>query len=184
MGFDAHTLKERESLEEAIKRLRKEVELGAEIQEDPEHSSFKVKLEFRRLGQQVRFTLDHELLSSPDYQELIKLFTVIREIGGSPYQVRTQGTESEIEGSENLLEHIMNAGRKGLGIQRYKGLGEMNPEQLWETTMDAKKRRLLQVSIEDAVYSDEIFTVLMGDQVDPRKKFIQKHALEVRNLDV
>ncbi len=83
-----------------------------------------------------------------------------------------------------VLNYIFETARKGLTIQRYKGLGEMNPQQLWDTTMDPDKRTLLQVSIEDSVQADEIFTILMGDQVEPRKEFITKHALEARNIDI
>jgi DNA gyrase subunit B len=78
----------------------------------------------------------------------------------------------------------LETGKKGIGLQRYKGLGEMNPTQLWETTMNPETRSLMQVTLEDFTGVDEIFTILMGDEVEPRRNFIQKHALEVRNLDV
>ncbi len=82
------------------------------------------------------------------------------------------------------MEKVLTAAKKDLSIQRYKGLGEMNPEQLWETTMDPAKRTLLKVRIDDMVETDQIFTVLMGDAVEPRRKFIEDNALDVRNLDV
>jgi DNA gyrase subunit B len=92
--------------------------------------------------------------------------------------------ETVIADRQDLLDHVLALAKKAFQIQRYKGLGEMNPDQLWDTTMDPEKRRLLQVHVTDAVGTDEIFSILMGDAVEPRRQFIQDNALDVRNLDV
>jgi len=100
------------------------------------------------------------------------------------YKIKSGQEEHDVFSGLQLLEKIKESGRKGLSIQRYKGLGEMNPEQLWETTMDPEKRTLVQIRLEDAYAADAIFTMLMGDEVEPRREYIQTHALEVQNLDV
>ncbi len=128
--------------------------------------------------------LDKEFLESGDYTQIRQTADALNGlISPTAYVTRgdqKRGVSSFKQGVEWLLEEA----KKGVGIQRYKGLGEMNPEQLWETTMDVKNRILLRVRIEDAIGADEIFTTLMGDVVEPRRAFIEQNALGVKNLDV
>lgn len=107
------------------------------------------------------------------------------ELGSSPYVIKMKD-ESVLEFKElsELINFVDNRGRKGLDISRFKGLGEMNPEQLWETTMDPEKRSLYKINIEDAEAADELFSLLMGDTVGPRREFIEMNALNVKNLDI
>jgi len=107
-------------------------------------------------------------------------------LGEPPYSDQPEDAAQPVTlpTAKDLVDHIINLGKKGLTIQRYKGLGEMNPEQLWETTMNPEKRTLLQVGVEDAVLADEIFTTLMGDEVEPRREFIYQNAMHVSNLDI
>ncbi len=152
----------------------------SEMEFDEEHGSYS--LEIRRMGRRVKLNMD--FLTSPDYKELENLFSIVQELKPFPFTVSTKSGEQEFQSLREMLEFILETARKGLYIQRYKGLGEMNPQQLWETTMDLEKRTLLQVTVEDSVQADEVFTILMGDQVEPRKEFIVKHALEARNIDI
>jgi DNA gyrase subunit B len=106
-------------------------------------------------------------------------------LGEGPFTVSTENKgETVVPTGEELAARIVEIAKTGMNVQRYKGLGEMNPEQLWETTMDPSRRTLLQVSVDDAVEADGIFSVLMGDAVEPRRQFIEENALRVRNLDI
>ncbi|MBI4481849.1 MAG: DNA topoisomerase (ATP-hydrolyzing) subunit B [Acidobacteria bacterium] len=148
---------------------------------DEEHSLFEIELGSPTNGTMV---INWEFVSSPEFQRLFALYKEVADFDNPPLLVAENGTQRVLHSKEELLEQIIAAGKKDLVIQRYKGLGEMNPDQLWDTTMNPRTRRLLQVSIDDAVETDEIFTILMGDAVEPRRKFIEDNALNVRNLDI
>ena len=124
-------------------------------------------------------------LNTPDYKALFSAFEEIRDLDHPPFEIRaTGGASTRAATREELVASLMSDGRKGLTIQRYKGLGEMNPEELWETTMDPKVRTLVQVRLEDDEVAENLFTTLMGDAVEPRRQFIEENALNVRNLDI
>ena len=174
-------LKNKNDVKDLIKKLKKEFpDLSEEITVDEEHQSHRIGL--KRAG--LTLTIDEDYFASPDFKELTKLFSELKGLGHPPYKVIHNGDTHEFGSSRELFNYILSIAKKGISIQRYKGLGEMNPHQLWETTMDPEKRTLLQVSVEDSIQAEEIFSTLMGDQVEPRKAFIEKHALEVRNLDI
>ena len=155
-----------------------------EVSRDEEHGTFAIRLVSRRYGVDRQVRLDWNLLISAEYRALGHNSAGVEAIQAKRVTL-VRGEESlAFDAVEPALEELFARAKKGLSIQRYKGLGEMNPDQLWETTMDPARRRLLQVRIEDAVAADEIFTVLMGDQVEPRREFIQQNALDVRNLDI
>jgi len=181
-GMNKETLKDRRQFEEILSRISEKdqsMHIG-EIQLDEEHQTYGV--EIRRKN--YKLNLDTNFLRSPEFRELENFFTIIKDLGDPPYKVQTKDGIKEIGKSKELLDFVLATAKKGLNIQRYKGLGEMNPQQLWETTMDTEKRTLLQVTVQDSVEADSIFTILMGDQVEPRKEFITTHALEARNIDI
>jgi DNA gyrase subunit B len=151
------------------------------LEQDEEHGLWEIRIDLHG-GGSVLF--DWNLASLAEFQKSVELYSRLEQDLPAPFVLGENGTSEQIETRDDLLDRVMAAAKKDLAIQRYKGLGEMNPEQLWETTMNPEKRTLLQVRIEDAVETDSIFTVLMGDAVEPRRRFIESNALDVRNLDV
>jgi len=141
---------------------------------------------FRRVvrGVTEAHSLDRSLLASLDARRLNERHKGLAEVYGAPARLRRKAELIPVYGPRSLLDAVYEAGRKGISLQRYKGLGEMNPEQLWETTLDREVRTLLQVKIGDLAEADEVFSKLMGDVVEPRRDFIQENALSVQNLDV
>ena len=155
-----------------------------QIIKDEEHNLFELHVTYTHNGHEKTNRINWDLISSVEYKSLFTLHQEIGQLQKSPILVSSKGKEATLKSREELLQYILALGKEGLLLQRYKGLGEMNPEQLWQTTMNPEVRTLLQVRIEDAVEADEIFSVLMGDQVEERRRFIQDNALIARNLDI
>jgi len=128
--------------------------------------------------------LTRDFFASAEYARITELGRTLQGLVGEGAYVTSGGQRRDIGSFKEAITWLFDQARKGQSMQRYKGLGEMNPEQLWDTTINPETRRLLQVRIEDAVAADDIFTTLMGDQVEPRREFIEKNALAVSNLDV
>jgi len=145
---------------------------------------FTVTVEKRRFGNTKIFILHEGFFNSQDYRKTAQYANDTVELFDEEVSIKIGEKQHPVESFKQAFEWMMREVKKGQHIQRYKGLGEMNPEQLWETTLDAASRRMLQVKIEDAIAADEIFTTLMGDIVEPRRDFIVKNALDVANLDV
>ncbi|MDP7040311.1 MAG: DNA topoisomerase (ATP-hydrolyzing) subunit B [Myxococcota bacterium] len=189
--FNIETLKQ-DNVEKEVNQIKSYMEhfhpdalpIEVKFEEDPEHQSHKLIFKTQQLGI-TRYThLDINFFESPDFIHLRKLADDFDSLGAPPYLVSYEEEAIEFSRLEDAVKHILEGAKKGIAVQRYKGLGEMNPEQLWETTMNPDNRTLLGVRVDDAVAADEIFTVLMGDQVEPRRDFIETYALDVRNLDI
>jgi DNA gyrase subunit B len=197
--LDSAALENEDSIKTAMKQIEEEIgrknadllPLKWELERDEEHGRFRVVVR-TRAGVSTRATLvDFALLDGGDVGQLRTIWRALRAALGQPpfhaVTVDDKGRESEpdaIADADALWDYINARGKKGIHIQRYKGLGEMNAEELWTTTMNPENRVLLQVKIDDAVETEQMFSVLMGDEVEPRREFIETHALEVRNLDI
>ena len=179
-------VEERENLEALAEELKADGCTVGELEFDEERNIYEMDV-MDGAGKKKLLRVGREILSTSDYQKMRQGYEKIEKFNHPPFAVSSKQAEAKIvntmEDIESLFEFIMAEAKKGINIQRYKGLGEMNADQLWETTMNPEKRIMLKVDIEDAEKADEIFTLLMGEEVEPRRNFIQKHALEVSSLD-
>jgi DNA gyrase subunit B len=167
----------------ALKRQDGEPRDVGDIELDREHNLYGFSVEsvvhgFRRV------TVDAALVQSPEFRQLLPLQQSLKPFDHPPFTIKDSGRRTQVATREELLSTMMGEAKHGMTIQRYKGLGEMNPEQLWDTTMNPVNRRLFQVRLQEAEEAEAMFTVLMGEQVEPRREFIMKYALEVQNLDI
>jgi DNA gyrase subunit B len=200
-GLGKNDIRDRKKVEQAVPSIRAWLEkkypdifpLTIDIGWETEHGAATIGIRPRPGSAAREITIDWNLVESAEYEELHSIELDVRSMGPAPYFAATikgsaesaeEAKETEIDDADALGDFIEARGRKGWNIQRYKGLGEMNPEQLWETTLDPNARVMLQVRLDDAVQTDQVFTILMGDQVEPRREFIEKNALNVRNLDI
>jgi DNA gyrase subunit B len=195
-------LRDRTKVDTAVPLIRARLEktkpdilpLDIEVGWEEEHGAARIRIKPRPGAAARPVVIDWSLVDSAEYEELYAIEQDVRSIGPAPYFVREvekatergerAREETELQDADALWDHIDARGRKGTQVQRYKGLGEMNPAQLWETTLDPNTRVMLQVRLDDAVQTDQIFTILMGDQVEPRRQFIEDNALNVKNLDI
>ena len=181
------------SLEDSGAAMMAEASLGAALDAQKyevaaeyisETDTHRLRITRHSHGNAYVYFLEADLLESGDYSQLVKVGDLLRDLIGLGARAKRGEKESPVQSFREAMDWFLAEVKRGMSIQRYKGLGEMNPGQLWETTMDPKVRRLMKVQIEDAISADQIFTTLMGDEVEPRRHFIETNALGVRNLDV
>ena len=181
--FSVNQLKDIDFIEKVKEQLiSKDYKISKIVKDDDGYFSFFVRSKGYSYQEAV---IDKNFIELPEYRYAIKKFKIVEDIVGKNIEIIIgDNNRHNFNGILELLEFIRKESRKGITIQRYKGLGEMNPDQLWETTMNPVKRTLLQVTIKDADEAEQLFTTLMGDKVEPRRNFIQTHALEVQELDI
>ena len=181
-GFTLKQLFKDEEVLSELGRVLEQIGYSSTILLDEEHGLRSLVVDNKSNGNKV--SLNWEFLSSAEWQRLFELYSEMTPLEKPPLIVKENGNSVSVNSREELLNYLVALGKKDLTMQRYKGLGEMNPAQLWETTMNPETRTMLRVSIDDAVQTDAIFTILMGDAVEPRRRFIEDNALNVHNLDI
>ncbi|MEK6408389.1 MAG: DNA topoisomerase (ATP-hydrolyzing) subunit B [Acidobacteriota bacterium] len=177
-----HEVFEKEKLLQKVTAALEEVNYETEIEADEEHSTYSIAI--ARSRGNGRIIIDWELATHVEFSKAVQLYGELQDLSRPPFVITENDNHTIVDSRPALLEHIMTSAKNGLTIQRYKGLGEMNPEQLWQTTLNPETRTILNVQVNDAVETDLMFTVLMGDAVEPRRKFIEDNALDVKNLDI
>ncbi len=191
--IDSQLLKSKELLEKSIDQISDELKsmenetlkkYTFSIELDSETELHHINITLEGTLRTKNFKLTNNFIDSAEFSDLRNHYEGIKSVLNSKFQVTTDKTDDSFESLGEFAEHVIATGKQGAYVQRYKGLGEMNPEQLWETTMNPENRTLLQVKIEDTIDADQVFSVLMGDQVEPRRDFVETNALNVRNLDV
>jgi DNA gyrase subunit B len=191
-AIDRDDLHVRETVDEAAEKLgsylfqryEEMFPLNVSVSWDSEHGAGRILVEPVSRFHGRSSVIDWTLLESSEYQQALAAQRDLESLGQAPYIARVGEVETELADAEALTDYFEARGRKGITISRYKGLGEMNSGELWDTTMNPDGRVLRQVKIDDALGSDELFSILMGDQVEPRRKFIEQHALQAQNLDI
>jgi len=179
---DTDFLRKKNQLEK-IQSLLTEKGITSVLSMDEEHGLHELAVNFQINGMNVSCKVNSDLITSAEYRNLCKIHKELESFR-TPFQVLSDSEKVKVENEAKLLDILFQGGKKGVSIQRYKGLGEMTPHQLWETTMDPEERYLLKVSIQDAVEAEEVFTILMGEEVESRRNFIEENALEAQNLDI
>jgi DNA gyrase subunit B len=192
-GLGREALRDRAKVEEAAQKLQAYLKhrypdifpLTVKTAWEDEHGAGIIEVHPRPGASARSSVINWALVNAPEYEEAWNIDQTLRDmIGEAPYRARTSSGEEELDSSEALIDYLDTRGRKGISISRYKGLGEMNADELWETTMNPDGRTMLQVRIDDAMETDKLFNILMGDQVEPRRNFIEQNALQVKNLDI
>jgi len=185
---DKFFLEEEQNFVLLSQEIKKQGYVCGKIDHDLERNIFEMDI-YDKEEKHILLRVGREILATNDYQRMLKGYEKIRQFDRPPFSISSRQSDAQVkkeytfDDTDSLFEFIMSEAKKGISTQRYKGLGEMNADELWETTMNPEKRNMLQVEIEDAEKADEIFTLLMGEEVEPRRNFIQTNALEVSSLD-